>query len=262
MGRFSKLDFAAQPESAAAEPLEDAWPDLDEHGCMRAGDDQFQRGLYEAGLVQYSRALRFNLNLMAAWLGQVRCLICLREYREAITWTDRALERFPDAPDLLAAKGLALALSGDWSEGLAYSDGAVELRSPSAWVWLARGETLLAAGQPEVNARRCFLKAMELSPRDWHLELRIGMAYNSAGIAAQARGPLLSAVRVAGDNPLVLYHLGLASEKTGDWHAAAGFYERAVAARPDFPEGQEALRQARGAGPLARLRQRLKGRVR
>src|SRR5207247_5744554 len=132
---------------------------------------------------------------------------------------DRALERFPDGPELLAAKGLALALSGDWGEGMAYSDGAVEMRSPSAWVWLARGEALLVARQPEMNARRCFLKAMELSPKDWHLELRIGMAYNRAGLSTQARGPLLSAVRIAGDHPLVLYHLGLASEKPGDWRA-------------------------------------------
>jgi tetratricopeptide (TPR) repeat protein len=252
MGRFSKLDFAHQP--AAPEPLTEEWPDLDEQSCLAAGDDQFQRGLYEAALLHYSRALRFNRDLAAAWFGQVRCLIALREYREAILWSDRALERFPDAADLLAGKGQALVLSGDPGEGLAYLDGAVEQRSPSPWVWLARGEALLAARQPEVNARRCFLKALELAPKDWHLELRIGMAYNQAGMPAAARGPLLSAAHTAagGDNPLVLYHLGRASEGIGDWRAA-GFYERALAARPDFPEARAALEQLRSPGLLARL---------
>lgn len=258
MGRFSKLDFAAQP--AAPAPLEDAWPDLDEQGCLAAGDDQFQRGLYEAALLHYSRTLRFHRDLAAAWLGQVRCLICLGEYREAVIWSDRALERFPLAADLLAGKGLALVLTGDTGEGLAYLDGAVELRSPSAWVWLARGEALLAAREPEANARRCFLKAMELAPRDWHLELRIGMAYNQASLPAAARPPLLAAVRVAGDNPLVLYHLARASEKTGDWRAAIGFYERALAHRPDFPEARAALEQARSPGLLTRVRRWLRSR--
>src|SRR3954447_2385178 len=147
MGRFARLDFAAQP--AVVEPLGDEWPDLDEQGCMAAGEDQFQRGLYEAALIQYSRALRFNRDLAGAWLGQVRCLICLAEYREAVTWSSRALERFPASADLLAGKGLALVLSGDVGEGISYLDGAVEKRSPSPWVWLARGEALLAASQPE-----------------------------------------------------------------------------------------------------------------
>ena len=36
------------------------------------------------------------------------------------------------------------------------------------------------------NARRCFLKALELTPKDWHLKLRIGMAYNRAELPAAA----------------------------------------------------------------------------
>src|SRR4051812_19991654 len=107
MSRFSRLEFEEPPE-ARVEPLADPWPDLDENGCLRAADEQFRSGLYEAALVYYSRVLRFNKSREDAWMGQVRCLICLGEHREAVLWSDRGLERFRESPDLLAGKGLAL----------------------------------------------------------------------------------------------------------------------------------------------------------
>ena len=220
MGRFSKLDFDAGAKSPSPEEANDPWPNLDEAGCLRAGDEAFDMGLYEAALTAYSRALRFNKGLPAAWLGQARCLICLGEYPEAVTWSTRALEKFFNSPDLLAAKGLALVLGGQPTQGMEFLDGAVGLRSPAAWVWLARGEGLLGAHSPEANASRCFLKAIELAPEDWRLEMRIGMAYNGfsalhpcAGFAdcllciALRRGEVPNAQKGQGDNCLLLYHL-------------------------------------------------------
>jgi len=160
-------------------------------------------------------------------VGQIRCLICLGEYPEAVTWGDRALERFPGSADLLACKGMALVLLGDGDQGREYLDGAVQLRAPSTWVWLARGESLLVMRQSLENARRCFLKATELAPQDWHLQLRIGMAYNRAHMFSRAREPLLTAVQGSGDNPLALFHLGVAVEGLGQ-----------VTPRPDGMSGR------------------------
>ena len=259
MGRFSKLDFDSRPQAAQSVAAEDPWPDLDEQGCLAAAEDQFLRGLYEAALVFYSRALRFNRELLPAWIGQVRCLLHLGEYREAVTWSIRALERFPDQPDLLAYRGLALVRAGSLREGIEFVDGAVELKSPSAWVWLTRGEALLAARQPAANARRCFLKARELAPDDWRVALQIGMIYNGAGFAAEARAPLLAASRHAGDNPVLLYHLGRMYEATGERGLADGCYQRARAARPELGQGPEWAPAAPSANPLRRLWGRLTG---
>ena len=259
MSRFARLDFESAP-SRAPEPLTDPWPNLDEDGCYRAGEEQFHSGLYEAALVFYSRVLRFNQSRLDAWVGQVRCLLCLREYREAITWSDRGLQRFRDAPDLLACKGLALVLAGEPGAGMAFLDGALEQRGAGWWSWLARGEALLAAKEREVNARNCFLKACELAQDDWTVELRVGMAYNAAGLAEHARPALLRAFRQQERHPLVLYHLGLASERLGQWEAAAGCYRQALVARQEFPEAQEALDRVAGANPLTRLWRRLRSR--
>jgi tetratricopeptide (TPR) repeat protein len=177
MGRFSKLDF--EHEARPVAPVTDPWPNLDEQQCMREGDEKFELGEYEPALNSTRVRCVLNRDLVEAWVGQIRCLICLGEYPEAVTWSDRSLERFPKSADLLACKGLALVKMGDIAEGIEYSDGAIQRRSPSVWVWLARGQSLLLGGQQPANAQRCFLKAQELAPGDWHCELQVAMAYNS-----------------------------------------------------------------------------------
>ena len=264
MGRFSNLDFDPDAKRPTAPEADDSWPTLDEAGCLRAGDDAFDRGLYEAALTAYSRTLRFNQGLPAAWLGQARCLLCLGEYPEAATWSTRALEKFFNSPDLLAAKGLALVLGGQPTQGMEFLDGAVGLRSPSAWVWLARGEGLLGAHLSEANAARCFLKAVELAPDDWRLEMRVGIAYNSAHHYTWARAPLLSALRrfekgrrpggiESGGDCLLLYHLGVAHEGMGEMALASGYYGRASAARRHFVEAEQALSRVQATGVFSKL---------
>jgi len=44
MGRFQKLDFNANPGAAPQVAQEDKWPNQDERGCLKLGDERFQRG--------------------------------------------------------------------------------------------------------------------------------------------------------------------------------------------------------------------------
>lgn len=254
MGRFSKIDFNETPRHAPA--TAEVWPDLDAAACLKQGDERFDSGLYEDALTTYSRALRFNKDLVEAWVGQVRCLIQLGELPEALTWCNRAQERFPKSADILACKGLVLVLSEETTQGMEFLDGAIEMRSPSAWVWLARGEALLCTRASAANATRCFLKAVELSAEsasEWRCELRAGMALNRAHCFAEARRWLQNAVRRAPNNPLVLYHSGLMHEALGEMELAIGFFERATLARRNFTEAQDALQRARAMNPLTKL---------
>jgi tetratricopeptide (TPR) repeat protein len=92
-------------------------------------------------------------------------LIELGEFREAKLWADKALERFPNEPELLAAKAVALGRSGDLQGALAFSDASIEERGDTPYVWLARGDVMLARKEP--RADYCFEKALLLAPRDW-----------------------------------------------------------------------------------------------
>jgi tetratricopeptide (TPR) repeat protein len=253
MGRFAKLEMGSSPAQADQSAVT---PDLDEQQCLSTGADKFRSGFYEDAIAEYSRALQFNRDLASAWVGQIRCLLGSYEYAEAATWCDRALERFANTPDLLACKGLALTYLGD-STGPKYLDLAIEMRTPSEWVWLARGQSLLTRKNGDTNAARCFLKALESSGGDWHTDLRIGIAYNTEHRYAQARSHLMQAAREAPQNPLCAYQLGVMHEGVSDTASAISSYERALNLRHGYKEAMRALERARKTDTTTKMIRRL-----
>src|SRR5439155_2594663 len=144
----------------------------------------FENANFELALRLYSKVLEFNPQNVAAWTGQVRMLIELNEFKEAKLWADKALERFPHDPELLAAKAVALARAGDVEGAILFSDAAIEERGDTPYVWLARGDVLLARN--ERRADYCFEKALLLAPRDWFvawLAARIRYFYEHFALA-------------------------------------------------------------------------------
>src|SRR6266566_3241937 len=118
MSRFVNLEFDGESE--------DRWQQQpasvkDESFYATAARTAFENGNFESALRLYSKVLEFNPQNANAWTGQVRMLIELGEFREAKLWADKALERFPHEPDLLAAKAVALGRQGDLQGALAFS---------------------------------------------------------------------------------------------------------------------------------------------
>ena len=104
MDRFSQLEFdekKPQRQRSEGEPVRGA--DYFHKEALKywlAGD-------FELALRNYSRVLEEDNTLFEAWVGQILMLIELAEYNEAVVWTDKALEFFPEHPELLAAKAIA-----------------------------------------------------------------------------------------------------------------------------------------------------------
>lgn len=160
MSRFGNLEFDDESQSHA-EPTRSS----DETTHLEAADAAFAQGEFEQALRRYSKVLEFNPNNATAWTGQVRMLIELEEFREAKVWADKALERFPHEAELLAAKAVALARTGDLQGALLFSNASIEERGDSPYLWLARGDVLLA--RKEGRADYCFEKALTLAPQNW-----------------------------------------------------------------------------------------------
>ena len=180
MSRFHNLEFGEQFE----EPSEQQTTVKDEAYYLAEAQAAYESGRFEHGLRAYAKVLEFNPANVVAWSGQVRMLIELGEYREAKLWADKALETFPSDPELLAAKAVALARSGDLSGAMAFSDAAIEERGNSPYVWLARGDVLLA--RKEKRAASCFERAFALAPGQWFwpwLGSRIHFYYEQFAIA-------------------------------------------------------------------------------
>src|SRR5437870_5539775 len=164
MSRFNNLEFGQQSDDQS--PLEKQLVKGEAYYFAEA-QTAFENANFEQGLRHYSKVLEFNPENAAAWTGQVRMLIELGEFREAKLWADKALERFPHEPELLAAKAVALGRSGDLQGALAFSDSAIEERGDTPYVWLARADVLLARKEP--RADYCFEKALLLAPRNWFI---------------------------------------------------------------------------------------------
>src|ERR1700683_1569825 len=150
MSRFANLEFGGQSEDQQGQqPLQ-----RDEAFFLAQARSNCENAEFEKALRSFAKVLEYNPQNAAAWTGQVRMLIELGELREARLWADKALERFPNEPELLAAKAVALGRAGDLQDALAFSDASIEERGDTPYVWLARGDVLLA--REESRADFCF----------------------------------------------------------------------------------------------------------
>ncbi len=161
MSRFVNLELGGQDEDFSPETrvVKGA-----AHYFERASE-AFANMDFEEALRAFSKVLEYDAGRAAAWTGQVRALIELEELREARKWADKALEKFPNEPELLAAKAVALGRSGELESAMAFSDASVSEQGGTPYVWLARADVLLSCR--EERAEFCFEKAMVLAAGDW-----------------------------------------------------------------------------------------------
>lgn len=252
MSRFINLEFEGQNEDQFGEKL----AVKDEAYYLDQARAAFQNGQFEPGLRLFSKVLEFNPKNTEAWTGQVRMLIELEEYREAKLWADKALERFPNEPELLAAKAVALARNGDLQGALAFSDAAIEERGDTPYVWLARGDVLLARG--ESRADYCFEKALLLAPHNWFvawLAARIRYYYEQFVLALKY---LQQAVEWNPAHFLLWLELGRCQLGLGLTGVAEHSLKQAKQLNKDCVEADKALIQLAQTGVFGRLRGRLR----
>lgn len=250
MSRFVNLEFGDEHEdqsSSGQQPLT-----KDEGHYFDAARVAFEHGRFEPALRSYSKVLEFNPQNAAAWTGQVRALIELGEFREARLWADKALEKFPQEPELLAAKAVALGRSGDLQGALAFSDASIEERGDTPYIWLARGDVLLA--RRENRADYCFEKAMTLSPKDWFvtwLAARIRFYYEQFALALKLAQ---QAVELNAGHFLLWLELGRCQHALGLAGPARASFHQADQLDPHNADVSQALRDLAGVGPWQRLR--------
>jgi len=250
MSRFVNLEFGDEHEDQSSlghQPLT-----KDEAHYFSEARAAFENGRFEPALRLYSKVLEFNPKNAAAWTGQVRALIELGEFREAKLWADKALEKFPQETELLAAKAVALGRSGDLQGALAFSDASIEERGDTPYIWLARGDVLLA--RRESRADYCFEKALTLSPKDWFviwLAARIRFYYEQFALALKLGQ---QAVELRADHFLLWLELGRCQHALGLVSLARSSYAQANQLDPHNSEVGEAIRELAGVGPWQRLR--------
>jgi len=228
----------------------------DEPYYLAQAQTAFENGDFEKGLRNYSKVLEFNPKNVAAWTGQVRMLIELGEFREAKLWADKALERFPNDPELLAAKAVALGRVGDLQGALSFSDASIEERGDTPYVWLARGDVLLARKEP--RADYCFEKASMLAPRDWFtawLAARIRYYYEQFALALKS---IQKAVELNPGHFMLWLEQGNCQQSLNLFGAAENSFRQARELNRDSVAANQALIRITEAGAFKRIFGRMK----
>jgi len=237
MSRFGNLELGDESEGRFGEEQKPLVKD--EAYYLAEARSAFEGGNFESALRLYSKVLEYNPQNTVAWTAQVRMLIELGEYREAKLWADKALERFPREPELLAAKAVALGRAGDLQTALAFSDASIEERGDTPYVWLARGDVLLA--RKEHRADYCFEKAMLLSPQDWFvswLAARVRFFYKQFALALKLAQ---RAVELNSGHFILWLQLGQCQQALGWISPAKMSYTQAQQLNPRSEETKQAL---------------------
>jgi len=250
MSRFENLEF--DDESEGQSQQEETSLVKDEAYYLNEARTALENGNFEPALRYYSKVLEFNPQNAAAWTAQVRMLIELGEFREAKLWADKALEHFPNMAELLAAKAVALARSGDLQGALAFSDASMEEHGDTPYVWLARGDVMLA--RKEQRADYCFQKALLLAPRDWSiawLAARIRIYYEQFAVALKL---LQQAIEWNAGHFLLWLEQGRCQQALELVSLAEKSFSQAWQLNPDSNETRLALIEISRTGVLPRVR--------
>jgi len=248
MSRFQNLEFNEEtgewfgPEATVK----------DEAFYVAEASAAFEHGRFEEGLRAWAKVLEFNPKNAAAWTGQVRMLIELGEYREARLWADKALETFPNEPELLAAKAVSLARTGDLKGALAFSDASIEERGDTPYIWLARGDVLLA--RQEKRADYCFQKALAMAVYDWFVLWLASRIYYFYEQFANALKVILQAVELDALQAVTWLQLGRCQLALGLVGPARCSFLQAQQLDPTCRGSEQGLTRAAHAGLGTRLR--------
>ena len=252
MKRFTHLEFDdifRSPDSSGnGESVRDA-PYFHQRAvqCFLHGD-------FELALRNYSRALEANSTFFNGWAGQIWMLIELGEYPEAIVWADKALESFPEHPELLAAKASACLRDAKFKKAKAYSDNSISKDNVGPRVWLVRAEVLLQSKSRVAD--NCISKALALSDDKADLtRFEAGRLLRRYGQYSTAVEYLQETVHQFPKSALAWYELGYCQSKLGFSQAETSL-EQCLHLQPHFTEAKESLKYA-SAGFFGRLLYRL-----
>jgi len=248
MSRFSWLEIKAQGKKFISQEPES----YDAYFYLKRAKAKFLNGEFEPALRYYARSLEQDHLIEEAWVGQLRCLIELGEFSEAVVWADRAIQLFPGSARILAMKALALGRKGELDRALAASDASLKSASErDGLVFWARGDILISSNQN--TAESCFLKAKEAGNDKLDVYLCIAKSYLSMGMDNSAKKTLIAIQSLGRDNPQFWYFLGICNDRMGELAQARNCWVRALELKPDYSEARHALNELERKGLYGKL---------
>lgn len=257
-GRFNNLEFGGhqkpeQPEDWTNEhsPEQSAFQQELRDGSyhLKQARQYELAGDREEAMRAYSAALGEDPRQLAGWIGQLWLLGEMEEYPELDLWARKALETFPDNPQLMAMRSLGLYRMGHHQEARDLGDMALERSGESDIVWLARAELML--DDQRMAGEECLAHARRSAEHEAIMLLRAG-AICLRHTRLQLGVRQLEALVAAHESAQGWFLLGEVRKQLGLVAPARIAYEQAAALAPTNMAFKQAVRSA-DPGLLGRL---------
>jgi tetratricopeptide (TPR) repeat protein len=168
-----------------------------------------------------------------------------------MVWADKALELFPEHPELLAVKAVACLRDAKAEKAIAYSDNSISKENVTPRVWLARAEVVL--GRKSSVADNCISKAIgsagNITPI---IKLEAARLLRKKGDYSAAIRYLNDVVKVFPQSAMVWCEIGCCQAKLGLSGAKASL-EQSLRLRPDLEAAKTALKSVDKKGFFRKL---------
>jgi tetratricopeptide (TPR) repeat protein len=161
-----------------------------------------------------------------------------KEYFEAISWYDKAIEMDPNYPKAWSNKGLTLGSLGGYKEAIACFDKALELDPNYPKAWSNKGLALGGLGRHE-EAIKYFDKAIELDPNNTIAWDNKGFVLGSLGRYKEAIKYHDEAIAIDPNYPKAWYNKGLAFGRLGRYKEAIACFDKALELDPNMTDARK-----------------------
>lgn len=197
-------------------------------------------------LKSYRQAVELNedgAELVSAYVGLTRLLGQDGLAEEAEREIARALERFPDRPELYVAMGDLATAQSKYEHAIAQYDKALTLDADDIGTHFRRGVALRRARSFE-DAEKEFAGVAKVDPEFPGLALEWGLLFEASGRSEEALASYESALKKAPEDPDLMLRVGCGKANAGQSQAATELLRKVLAQRPNSAETNHCLGRA------------------
>jgi tetratricopeptide (TPR) repeat protein len=196
------------------------------------GNLQGVRKNYEEAISSYDKAVEFKPDYYEAWNNRGISLANLGRYEEAISSYDKAVEFKPDDHKAWNNRGNSLRNLGRYEEAISSYDKALEIKPDYHQAWYNRGNFLRKLGRYE-EAISSYDKALEIKPDDHDAWNNRGISLRNLGRYEEAISSYDKAVEFKPDLHLAWYNKACSYSLQGDIEPAIENLQTAINFNPD-----------------------------
>ena len=180
----------------------------------------------------FTKALKLDSNSVEALYQAARWNMNKNDYKTAEKLLNRLLLLDSTSSRTLGRYAMLLHETGRGQLALVYYKNAIERNEYDFNLAYNLGELYLSDFKDDENAKKYFLKAIEISPNVWQSYFKLGLIYMESNFYDTAINYLIKADGYSAENPRILYLLATAYEKNKDYENALNVYDRLFKINP------------------------------